>query len=138
MELFLNFRAVTGLSMPIDVGEGPRKRKWISLDSEAAMLLPEKRKSLGAQALTLRMLMNTIQSRVQHKLIPPHVHIGSKVLLRLGFCNACAGGYSVRPSMKRAKETAELIWTYRNMGGGHTRLTAEPPENVGDPLIHDE
>ena len=53
--------------MPVDVGDGPRKRRWIGLETDEALLLPNRRKSLGTQALTLRMLMNTIQSRVKTK-----------------------------------------------------------------------
>ena len=84
------------------------------------------------------MLMNTIQSRVKRKLVPREVHAGSKVLLRLGFCNACGGGYSKRPRMHRAKETADMMWAYRNKNGGQTRLTGEPPENTGQPIIQTE
>ena len=110
LEMFVNFRLVTGKSLPITLHRKGTRVTWADFDSKQAIVQSKRARSAVAQAVTLEYIIQQLSKFLKTKFIPFAKKTGIKTLSHFGDCFLQKRtGYVVRPQLKFARETVRMI-----------------------------
>ena len=110
LEMFVNFRLVTGENLPITLHRKGTRVTWASFNSDQALIQTKRARSAVAQAVVLEYLIQQLSKFTNRKYIPFAKKTGIKTLSHFGHSELQKRtGYVVRPQLKFASETVQVI-----------------------------
>jgi len=110
LEMFVNFRLVTGKSLPITLHRKGTRVTWADFESKQAIIQSKRARSAVAQAVTLEYIIQQLSKFLKTKFIPFAKKTGIKTLSHFGHCFLQKRtGYVVRPQLTFARETVRMI-----------------------------
>ena len=131
----MNFHLTTGEHMPIECGKQLYKQELHPYDSTIALLMPERKRSAGAQARTLQHVIQNINTLRGEPITGMQGPTSAPSLIRQGYHPMYSAGFKCRPRMLKARETADRLWVYLQSHGGHNKTTKPVPKNHEPPIL---